>query len=139
MSRRLFRRVWVTASNGAFLGFIASSFLRDYELSTFGGAFRPSSGVLDRIGPFLLALLLTLGIVLEWLQSEKVASMVNVGLFTLLSFAVLGKALLMVLTKSRGLYDPEAGLAITIVGLPCAVIAAMDSYFYWAGRAGAED
>ena len=120
-------------SNLVCLGLIGVRFMRDYELSSFHGATRPPSAAFERVGPTVCAVLLLLGIVLEWLDSSRPALVVNAGFFAVVGFAVLGKAALMVLTTPTAQYDPEAGLAIAIA-IPFAVIALADFLLYRATR-----
>jgi hypothetical protein len=79
--------------------------------------------------------LLVLGIVLEWLDWTWPALALNAGFFAFAGFGVLGRFLWGVLTRSPTQRDPEAGLAITLVGIPCAVIAVLDFVLYWNTRA----
>ncbi len=134
MSLRTFRRVWITLTNLMCLGLLSIGFLHEYELSSFHGATRPSSAALEQIGPLVCVALLLLGILLEWRGSTWPALIINAGFFAVFGFGVLGKVLLMVLTKPSAQYDPEAGLALAIVGIPFTVIALADGLLYWVAR-----
>jgi hypothetical protein len=135
MSWPLFRRVWVTLCNLAFLGFVAIGFMQDYELSHFSGGTRPTRTLLETFGRLVPVMLLGLGIILEWLDWTWPALAVNGGLFAFLGFGVLGVVLWRILTNSPLRYDPETGLAVAIVGIPCAAIAVLDFLLYWRTRA----
>jgi hypothetical protein len=82
----------------------------------------------------LLVVLLGLGIASEWFQWTWLAVSINAGFFAFMGLGVLGKALLMLVTKQPAQYDPEAGLAIAVVGIPCATIALADCLLYWITR-----
>lgn len=131
MRWRTFRRVWVTLSNVVYLGLIGISFMQDYELSSFHGATRPANIGLGRLAALVFAILLLSGIVLEWLDSVRPAFIVNVGFFAFFGLGVLSEALLAELAKLPGHHDPEGGLAIAIVGIPCTIVALTDFLLYW--------
>jgi hypothetical protein len=134
MSLRTFRRVWITLTNLMCLGLLSVGLLQEYEISNFHGAARPSSPAFEQIGPLVCGAFLVLGILLEWRGSTWPALIINAGFFVAFGFGVLGKALLMLLTKPSAQYDPEAGLALAIVGIPFTVIALADCLLYWATR-----
>jgi hypothetical protein len=127
MPWRTFRRVWITWINLMCLGLIVITFLEDYELSRLHDAS-------ERIGPLVCAAALLIGIVSEWLDWNRLAFIANVGFFAIVGIAVLGKAALMVITKPRMQYIPEAGLAIAIVGIPFTLVAVADFLLYWVVR-----
>ena len=134
MSLPIFRRIWITLVNLMCIGLISVSFLQNYEFSSILGATRPSSSDFGRVGPLLCATFLLLGILLEWRDRTRLALIVNAGFFAVFGFAVLGKAALMVMTKSPAQYHPEASLAVAIVGIPFAIIALADFLLYWSTR-----
>jgi len=123
MSLRFFTRVWITLTNFMCLGVIGIGFVQDYELSSLG-----------RVGYLVFAALLLLGIVLEWRGFTRPALIINAGFFAVPGFAVLGKVLVMLWTKSTAQYDPEALLAVTIVGIRFTLVALADCVLYWANR-----
>jgi hypothetical protein len=130
MSLRIFRRVWITLSNLTCLGLITARFLQDYELSNLHGGGAPPGKYFELAGSLVCAAVLLLGIIFEWLDWTRSAFLVNTSIFAIFGIAVLGKAALMVLTKSPTQYDPEAGLAVAIVGIPFTVIALADLLLY---------
>jgi hypothetical protein len=133
-SWRTFRKAWITSTNLMCLGLISISFLQDYELSNFRGATMPSSAGIARAGPLICAAFLLLGTVFEWMDSTWPAFVVNAGFFAVFGIGVVGKVLLTVLTKPSAQYDPEAGLALAIVGIPFSMIALMDCLLYLTTR-----
>jgi hypothetical protein len=134
MSLQTFRRVWITLTNLMCLGLLSLGFLQEHELSNFHGATRPSTAAFEQIGALVGAALLLLGILLEWRGSTWPALIINAGFFAVFGFGVLGEALLMVLTEPSAQYDPEAGLALAIVGIPFTVVALADGLLYWFSR-----
>jgi hypothetical protein len=135
MSWPLFRRVWVTLCNLVFLGFVAIGFVQDYELSHFSGGTSPPRTLLEMFGRLVPVVVLVLGIVLEWLDWTWAALVVNGGSFGFLGFYVLGIVFWRILTNSPLRHDPETGLAVAIVGIPCALIGILDFVLYWCTRA----
>jgi len=103
-------------------------FVQDY------GA-KPPRTFLETFVPVALVMLLVLGIVLEWLDWTWPALAVNAGFFGFWGINVLGVALWRALTNSPLRHDPETGLAVAIVGIPCAAIAVLDFFLYWHTRA----
>lgn len=89
---------------------------------------------LETFGRLVPVILLVLGIVLEWLDFLPPALAINVGFWGFFGIGVLGKYIGMVSTKSPAQYDPEAGLAMSIVGIPCTVVAIADFLLYWITR-----
>ena len=122
MSLHVFTRVWITLTNLMCLGLIGIGIVQDYDVSS-----------LRRVGSLVCVALLIVGIVLEWRDLTRPALIVNAGFFAVIGFSVLGKALLMVLTKSTAQYDAEAGLAVAIA-VPFALVALADCLLYWAAR-----
>jgi hypothetical protein len=130
----MFRRFWVTACNLLFVGFVSFGLLDDYRFYQLSGPAKPPHAFLHALGSLLLIVLLSLGIVSEWLDWIWIAALINSGYFAFLGFGVLGKAALMVMTKPPAEYDPEGGLTVAIVGIPCAAIALADFLLYWFTR-----
>jgi len=134
MSWRRFRGVWITACNLVFVGFVSFGLVDDYRLYQLSGPTKPPNALFHALGPLLLIALLSLGIVLEWLDWVWPAVSINAGFFAFLGFGVLGKALLMVMAKPPAQYHPEAGLTVAVVGIPCTAIALVDFVLYWVTR-----
>jgi hypothetical protein len=136
MPWRVVRVTWITLCNLTFISMIGINLLQDHEMSLFQGATRSSNGGFGRFVLLSLVVLLLSGIVADWLGWLTTASTLNVGFFALVGFTVLGKALLMFITKAPTEYDPEAGLAVAVIGMPSAVIAAVDLALYRISKRG---
>jgi hypothetical protein len=136
MSWRLFRRGWVTFTSLFFLALMGFGFLLNYQVSSFPGQDRPAATLSEVIGRLGIVMLLFLGIGLEWLDRTWSAVLVNVGLWGCFGLTAPGKVIFVELTKSPGQQNPEAGLAVAIVGIPCTIVAACDFVLYWITRTG---
>jgi len=134
MSWRGFRGVWITACNLVFVGLISFGLADDYRLYQLSGPMKPPNAFLHALGSLLLATLLLVVIVFEWLDWVWPAVLINAGFFAFLGLGVLGKGFVMVTTKPPAQYHPEAGLAVAIVGIPCTAIATVDFFLYWVTR-----
>ena len=93
-----------------------------------------SRPLLDSLSPIILILLLLLGIVFEWINWRWLALTINAGFFALFGFAILGKAVITLVTNSPP-YNSELSMAVGIIGIPCTAVAAVDFYLYWASGA----
>jgi len=134
MSWRGFRGVWITACSLVFVGFISFGLADNYRLYQLSGPTKPPNALFHALGSLLLVTLLLVGIVFEWLDWVWPAALINAGFFAFLGLGVLGKGLVMVMTKPPAQYHPEAGLTVAIVGIPCTAIAMLDFFLYWVTR-----